>query len=204
MRFSGKEVLNERSQNAQKTGPAQAFEDGANLVLYPMDIVTLETDRLTLRPFTARDVAEAIAIYANPENMRFIPGGVWTEQQTADLIERFSAHARDRGYGLLAVRERCSLQLIGHCGLSTIAETAETEVAYLIDRPFWGRGFASEAAAAVVADGFTRAGVTRIIGLTMLENIASRRVLAKLRMKTIGEAEYFRTRMIVHELFAIS
>jgi [ribosomal protein S5]-alanine N-acetyltransferase len=167
-----------------------------------MDIVTLDTDRLTLRPYTPRDVAEAIAIYANPENMRFIPGGAWTEQQTADLIERFSAHTRDRGYGLLAVRERCSLRLIGHCGLSTIAETAETEVAYLIDRPFWGRGFASEAAAAVVADGFTRAGVTRIIGLTMRENVASRRVLAKLGMTEVGEAEYFRTQMIVHELIS--
>ncbi len=169
-----------------------------------MCIVTLDTDRLTLRPFTARDVAEAVAIYADPENMRFIPGGVWTEQQTSGLIERFSAHARERGYGLLAVRERCSLQLIGHSGLSSIAETAEIEVAYLIDRPFWRRGFATEAAAAVVADGFTRAGVARIIGLTMPENIPSRRVLAKLGMKTIGEAEYFRTRMIVHELFATS
>jgi ribosomal-protein-alanine N-acetyltransferase len=164
--------------------------------------VSLETDRLTLRPFTQRDAAEAIGIYANPVNMRFIPGGVWSEQLTCDLIERFSTHARERGFGLFAVRERRSLQLIGHCGLSTIAETAEVEVAYLIDRPFWGRGFATEAAAAVVADGFDRAGLGRIIGLTMPENIASRRVLGKLRMAEIGQAEYFRTRMIVHELFA--
>jgi RimJ/RimL family protein N-acetyltransferase len=180
------------------------FEDAPDVVIYSKCTVTFETDRLTLRPFTSRDVAEAIAIYANPENMRFIPGGPWTEQRTSELIERFSVHARERGYGLLAVRERRSLRLIGHCGLNTIAETAEIEVAYLIDRPFWGRGIATEAAAAVVADGFTRAGVARIIGLTMPENIASRRVLAKLSMKTIGEAEYFRTRMIVHELFATS
>lgn len=173
-------------------------EDGR----YHRYIVSLETDRLTLRPFTSRDVAEAIAIYANPDNMRFIPGGAWTEQQTCGLIERLAAHTLERGYGLLAVRERRSLQLIGHCGLSSISETAEIEVAYLIDQPFWGRGFATEAAAAVVTDGFTRAGLPRVIGLTMPENVASRRVLAKLRMVTIGEAEYFRTRMIVHELFA--
>jgi ribosomal-protein-alanine N-acetyltransferase len=171
---------------------------------YNRRIVYLETDRLTLRPFTSRDVSEAVAIYANPENMRFIPGGIWTEQLTRDLIERFSTHAQERGFGLFAVREQRSLQLIGHCGLSTIADTAEIEVAYLIDRPFWGRGFATEAAAAVVADGFTRAGLGRVIGLTMPENIASRRVLGKLSMAEIGEAEYFRTRMIVHELFATS
>jgi [ribosomal protein S5]-alanine N-acetyltransferase len=121
--------------------------------------------------------------------MRFIPGGVWREQQTSALVERFAAHTRECGYGLLAVRDRSSWQLIGHCGLNTIADTAEVEIAYLIDRLFWGRGFATEAASAVAADGFARAGLARIIGLTMPENSASRRVLSKLAMVEIGEAE---------------
>ena len=80
---------------------------------------------------------------------------------------------------------------MGWCGLRVLEDTGEVEVLYLFDKPFWGQGFATEAARRCVEDGFRRAGLKLIIGLTLLGNIASQRVLEKAGLVFVEQAQYF-------------
>jgi len=60
-----------------------------------------------------------------------------------------------------------------------LPELNETEVGFLLDRPFWGRGYATEAALASLRFGFEQLGLNLIIALVYADNLASRRVIEK-------------------------
>jgi ribosomal-protein-alanine N-acetyltransferase len=64
------------------------------------------------------------------------------------------------------------------------------EVAWRLDRRFWGQGYATEAARASIADGFTRVGLTEIVALTALGNAASQRVMERLGMTRANEFDH--------------
>lgn len=84
-----------------------------------------------------------------------------------------------RGYGHWAVVDREESQVVGWCGLEYLPELNETELAYLLSKQIWGRGYATEAAKATVRFGFGSAGLENIIGLVHPENQGSVRVLEK-------------------------
>lgn len=82
--------------------------------------------------------------------------------------------------------------MIGHCGLRAVDEwPGDVEVLYALGRPWWGKGFATEAARASVRLGFERLGLPRIVGFALPENAASRRVLEKAGMRLRGETRLF-------------
>jgi ribosomal-protein-alanine N-acetyltransferase len=83
-------------------------------------------------------------------------------------------------------------ELAGRCGLlrSEIGGRMETEISYLLDRRHWGRGFASEAAAAVLAHGFGALGIGRIVAVIDPRNLASRRVAERIGMAYEGDVPY--------------
>ena len=82
-------------------------------------------------------------------------------------------------------------KLIGWNGLQFLPETGEVEVAYLISKPFWGKGLTTEGASAALRYGFEQIGLKLIIALAHPENKASRRVMEKLGMSFTGLARYF-------------
>ncbi len=145
-----------------------------------------ETERLILRRFTPEDAADNYRIYTDPENMRFMgrqPDSVEFERYH---IQRHIANYYDRhDFGLWAVVLKESNKLIGRCGLiyQPVEDTQEVEVSYLIDRHYWGRGLATEAAREVVRLGFEKYKLPRIVALINPENIASVRVAEKIGMK---------------------
>ncbi len=81
--------------------------------------------------------------------------------------------------------DKASGAAIGHCGLDLLEPLGE--VAYLIDRPFWGRGLATEAVTTAIAFGFEHLGLQRIIAISEPENPASMRVMAKSGMSREDE-----------------
>jgi RimJ/RimL family protein N-acetyltransferase len=121
-------------------------------------------------------------------------GEPWDEE----LYEaRFQAGLRlnaERGYGRWAIRERESgawaglaiLQPFGP-GLEGVDPEA-VEVGWWIEPAVWGRGYATEAARAVVAEGFDTHGLAQIWARIYPQNAASQRVAAKLGMRRVGEA----------------
>jgi RimJ/RimL family protein N-acetyltransferase len=95
---------------------------------------TIDTDRLRLRPFVLGDVdAYHQAITADPDVMRYLPGGVpRPRERAADMLRRFMGHWAQHGMGLWAVEHEGAL--IGHCGLQMVPDTTQVEVAYALAR----------------------------------------------------------------------
>ncbi|MBV8602816.1 MAG: GNAT family N-acetyltransferase [Candidatus Eremiobacteraeota bacterium] len=132
-----------------------------------------------LRPLSVDDAEALYAMYLDPEVMRYM-NGPYTgtlNQLRERLAARIDEHEND-GYGLYATELRESGELIGRCGHLrwTIEGKTEFEVGYLIARRHWGKGYATEAARALLEDGFGRFGVPHMISLIHPENVASQRV----------------------------
>lgn len=155
-------------------------------------IPTMQTERLILRGFQPADVAALHKIVSNRENLRYFPR---TEPWERERVERWlnsqPTHWQTHGFGWYLVEQQATGQLMGWCGLRELEDTQEVEVLYLFDKPFWGQGYATEAAQRCVADGFRLDGLKLIIGLTLLGNGASQRVLEKAGLVFVEEAQYF-------------
>jgi RimJ/RimL family protein N-acetyltransferase len=155
-------------------------------------VTPIETLRLRLRPFALTDLDALAAILADPEVMRYMPGGrpIPREQVARNLPARIERLARD-GFGLWAVERQADARLIGQCGLFHLDNTPEIEVAYLLDRACWGQGLASEAASAALRYGFETLGLPRIVGVALPANGASCRVLEKIGLRFERPARHY-------------
>ncbi len=110
-----------------------------------------------------------------------------TERRLQDLID----HQDEHGFSLWAVTERANGTVMGDAGLIHYAHRGpEIELAYRLAKPYWGRGYATEAARAWVRHGFDELGLDRIVALTHPENVASRRVLEKVGMRYERMTDY--------------
>src|SRR3712207_4719023 len=91
------------------------------------------------------------------------------------------------GYSFWAVVERATGEVIGDAGLYPVdGDRAALELGYTLGRAWWGRGYASEAAAACVRHAFDEEGVTELVALALHENPASLQVLGKLGFEEAG------------------
>ena len=149
----------------------------------------IETERLLLRPFRPSDLEAYAAIRAKPEVVRFLPGGAESAARADEIAARsVSLFERlwreDPGYGPWAAIESASGRLVGHLGLRQLPELdGETEILYLLDSAVWGRGYATEGAAAARDYAFGPLGLARLIALALPENAASLRVMEKIGMR---------------------
>ncbi len=153
---------------------------------------SLQTVRLILRP---RRVGEA-AIYRQlwterdprvPPHRRIGSDGRPTVE---DIAERIRAEHEQPGPGILAVERKDTAAVIGYCGLSALPSGLpdEAELAYELVRAAHGCGYATEAGQAVVTWA-SEAGYRRLWATVWDWNVASRRVLEKLRFREMGRAE---------------
>ena len=157
-----------------------------------MTIPTLLTERLRLRPFTPNDAPAMHQIMSGKDVLRYFPT---TQPPPAErvprIIERWLSHWQEYGYGLWAVELQSTNELLGRTGLQYIAETDEVEIDFMLGRPYWGQGFATEAGQASLKFGFEELEVTAVIGIVHPENIASQHALEKLGLQFVEETEYF-------------
>jgi RimJ/RimL family protein N-acetyltransferase len=80
---------------------------------------------------------------------------------------------------------------MGWCGLQFLPDSNETEVAYCLGRPFWGLGYATEAARESLEYGLKELNLKEIIGLTHIQNKASQNVLLKIGLHFVDRRTYF-------------
>ena len=145
-------------------------------------VTELETERLRLRRWREGDADAYARICADPEVMRYITGFPLTREQAEGQISRFEKAWEGRGFGMWAAEEKESGEIVGRIGLLYHHDWPgddKTEVAWLLDRSRWGRGFATEGARASLRYGFEEARLELIISLAVPRNIASRRVMEK-------------------------
>jgi len=154
---------------------------------------TLETARLLLRPPESDDVEPLAPMYADPEVMRYLGDGqTLTRAQTERSVQRMIEGWQADGLGLFTVVRREDDAVIGRVGLivwnpetwQTVRLNAEgpkeLEVGYTIGRPYWGNGYATEAAAASRDFAIQELEARRLIALIIHGNDASENVARKL------------------------
>lgn len=152
----------------------------------------IETARLRLRPFKPSDLDGLSRITADPEVMRYIAGRRpitrdETETNLRNIIETFWR----RGHGRWAMVEKAGGRLLGYCGLAHPAESPGIELVYMLAREAWGRGVATEAAAACLRYGFEELRLETVYALTMPDNERSRRVLDRVGMRFLRDDCYY-------------
>ena len=160
----------------------------------------IETERLILREFTMDDWPEVSAYQSDPLYQRFYPETERTPTQARKFVQMFLDQQREepRRKFQLAVTLKTDPKLIGNCGLRLDrADACQADIGYEFSPDHWGKGYATEAAQAMVCFGFATFDLHRIWSWCIAENHGSARVLEKLGMQLEGrlrENEFFRDR----------
>jgi RimJ/RimL family protein N-acetyltransferase len=145
----------------------------------------IETSRLILRRWRASDLIPYAAMMADPEVTYWLGGGQGAAEAEAH-IARMESGFEAGGFGIWAVECKADGAFVGSAGLADVREdipfAPAVEVGWRLARRAWGRGFASEAAAAALADGFSRVGLNEIVSFTAVSNRRSRAVMERLGM----------------------
>ena len=153
---------------------------------------TVLTTRLKLREFRQSDWKAVQGYASDPEVVRYMDWGPNTEKDSQDFIKKSIVCKRERprrNFALAVVLRRDGT-LIGGCGIYlTDSANQEGYIGYVFNRNFWGRGYATETARALVEFGFHELNLHRIISWCDAENLASARVMGKIGMT---QEAYFR------------
>jgi [ribosomal protein S5]-alanine N-acetyltransferase len=149
----------------------------------------IETARLVLREFAADDWRAVQAYQCDPRYLVFYGRQPPTDTEAQAFVGRFLEWQADepRWRMQLAICRPGSAEPIGNVGLRRAAAGAPSaDMGYELDPAFWGRGYATEAARALLDHGFRVLGLHRIHAHCLAENAASARVLEKLGMRLEG------------------
>lgn len=149
---------------------------------------SLQTDRLLLRPYVLADIPDLVRLAGAREiaatTLR-IPHP-YREEDAVAFINSFTAEAELGSSARFAIILRDSRELCGGGGLRVEKAHQHAELGYWIGLPYWGKGYATEAARAVVGYGFETLGLRRIFASCLTHNEASGRVLTKVGMRYEG------------------
>lgn len=155
-------------------------------------MIVAETPRLLLRHFTYYDVRDMAQVMGDPEVMKFSAKGPLSVEQTQDFLEHVIATYERKGFGLWALEENTTRQVIGYCGYSclTIDGREEVELSYRLARSLWGKGLATEAANATVQYAFGTLKLPHLISIIEAENHGSIRVAEKCGLAYTKDMEF--------------
>jgi ribosomal-protein-alanine N-acetyltransferase len=166
-------------------------------------IAPLLTERLLLREFVETDFDALREIESDPESLRYRSRSEITPAQTRDFLIQSQAQASEqpRQQYALAVVLSEGLRLIGQVGLTiSSSQYDEAFLWYSINRSYWNKGYATEAAARLLRFGFEGAGLRRIFAECDADNLASARVLEKIGMTPEVVADASRLRYGLSQL----
>jgi RimJ/RimL family protein N-acetyltransferase len=143
------------------------------------DSPILETERLRLRGWTESDFEPYARMMSDSDVARFI-GGVMSRNDAWRSMAAIIGHWALRGYGFWVVERKTDSAFLGRIGLWRPEGWPGLEVGWALDRPYWGDGYATEAARAAFDYGFRSHPVDKLISLIDPKNGPSQRVAARL------------------------
>ena len=153
-----------------------------------MDLPSLDTTRLVLRPYSVADVPDMVRLAGSREvaatTLR-IPHP-YREQDAVDFIATCNADFALERWARFAVTLRDSGDFCGGVGLRIERWQHQAELGFWLGVPYWGKGYATECAQAVVRFGFETLKLHRIFASHLAHNLASGRVLRKIGMQYEG------------------
>jgi ribosomal-protein-alanine N-acetyltransferase len=155
---------------------------------FPQPQPTLETPRLRLRPFTTADAPDVQRLVGDREvaaTTLTIPHP-YPDGAAEEWIASHPAAYAEESRASFAITERETGALVGAIGLHVTSAHGRAELGYWIGKPFWGRGYATEAGRAMLRFGFETLGLNKVHAAVFLRNPASDRVIRKLGMQWEG------------------
>jgi ribosomal-protein-alanine N-acetyltransferase len=164
-------------RHESRTAPGVTMTDDTAPIL-------LETPRLVLRYQTAADVPALVALWADPAATRFMGGPRDRAWLQAAFMET-ARNPRAEPHDLWPVVEKATGRVVGHCGLldKEVDGRPEVELVYVFAPAAWGKGYATEMAAAIARWARATLGLPRLVALVEPENAASERVALKVGMR---------------------
>jgi RimJ/RimL family protein N-acetyltransferase len=164
-------------------------------------LLSLQTERLTLRPFREEDVPDYAAMCADLEVMRFLGGKAWTRLDAWRHIATVLGHWQMRGFGLWAVEETETETFVGRVGFIQPEGWPGFELGWTLARSCWGKGYATEAARRALTYAFTELEREHVISLIHPKNTASRAVAERLGEQYEDTIEFFGEQISVYGLW---
>ena len=153
----------------------------------------IETPRLILREWRDEDLEPFSRINADERVCEFL-GKTLTPEETRAMVERNRADFQEQGFGLWALEVKGGPAFIGYTGLGIPSFQAHftpcVEIGWRLAFEHWGRGYATEAARAVLSHAFTQLGIDEIVSLTVPRNLRSRAVMEKIGMKRDWDGDF--------------
>jgi RimJ/RimL family protein N-acetyltransferase len=164
-------------------------------------MTALDTARLRLRAFRDDDLDAYATMCADAEVMRFVGDrGVLSREDAWRQMAMLAGHWQLRGFGMWAVEERDTGSFVGRVGLHYPEGWPDRELGWALARPFWGRGYALEAARTALDEAFGRLNWPRVISLIDPANARSVRLAERLGARCEGETAVRGHRVSVYAL----
>lgn len=149
--------------------------------------IICETDRLRIRNWRDEDLDLMHVINSDEEVMAFFPGRR-DRQQCAELLQTLKREIAETGYGFFALELKDTGESIGFGGLAmprieAILPEDTVEIGWRLATPYWGNGYATEAARALLRVGFKERGLDEIVSFAVFNNHRSLAVMERIGMK---------------------
>jgi ribosomal-protein-alanine N-acetyltransferase len=146
-----------------------------------------QSERLLFREFTQDDAALIYQLNSDPQVVRYVHEEPVTDTHSARKnLGRILTQYNEYGYGRWAIHLKEDNAFIGWGGLKYRPDRKETDLGYRLMRPYWGKGYATEAAIAILTHGFTMLKLAEITAMAQIGNHASLHVLEKAGMQPVG------------------
>ncbi|MBS0470153.1 MAG: GNAT family N-acetyltransferase [Proteobacteria bacterium] len=153
----------------------------------------IETARLILSPWREEDRDDLAAMVADPQTMVDYPAP--QDRRESDVrFERYSRTFERVGYTRWCLRLRVTGEFVGYCGIQPLEAEHPIgegpEIGWRLRRVHWGKGLASEAARASLADGFGRCGMTHVFSYTTTQNLRSQAVMQRIGLDRVATRDF--------------
>ncbi|MER6916645.1 GNAT family N-acetyltransferase [Streptomyces sp. NPDC000594] len=149
----------------------------------------IETERLSLRPFRVEDAELFVSLHADERVNHYV--GAYSLDKAVDRLRMSQRQWAERGHGILAVHRKEDDAFIGRCGLTHWENFDETEIGWTLTADSWGRGYATEAARAVLDWAFTAVKTDYFTAMIHPGNTASVRVAERLGFTPLRDDTMF-------------
>jgi RimJ/RimL family protein N-acetyltransferase len=153
----------------------------------------LETERLIIRNWHGDDLDLFYEINSHDDVMEFFPFRR-NRRECEELLQKFHNDIAEKSYGWFALATKQDNQAIGFCGLADVPDTLSfapaIEIGWRLAKPYWSKGYVTEAACSIVEYAFTTLDQPIITAFAVHDNHRSTAVMKRIGMQAVPEKDF--------------
>jgi|SRR5699024_205535 len=164
--------------------------------------MNISTKRILMRQLSVGDIEEFYEIVKKNNVGKWLGiGNGMSFEESEQYVNKIIKHWNKHNFGVWAVVNKSTKEIMGHCGLRYLDGTEDIEIIYLLDPRFWGMGYATEAGNAAINFAFNSLNIDKITARVRTNNIKSKKVIDKLGFQFIYNKAYDGRKLSYYELF---